>query len=97
MNWVPPFLMKLRIKGREHGFAIWLPVFFLWPIVLAFLLAAFLVMLPFAIAGILFSWETGWWRPLIFGPPAVLRVCAALRGLTVDAEGRYGHFEVIFR
>jgi hypothetical protein len=97
MNWIPPCLMKLRIRGQRHSFGLWLPLFLLWPIALAFLLAAFLILLPFAILALIFTWDTGWWRPVILGLPAVVRVCCALRGLTVDADGRDGHVEVIFR
>ena len=97
MSWIPPCLMKLRIRGQRHGFGLWLPIFLLWPIVLAFLLAAFLIMLPFAILALIFTWDMGWWRPIILGLPAVVRVCCALRGLTVDAGGRDGRVEVIFR
>ncbi len=97
MNWLPPSLMKLHFNGSRHGFGLWLPIFLLWPVGLAFLLAAFLIMLPFAIIALLFSWDAGWWRPMILGLPAVLRVCCALRGLTVDVDGRDGRFQLIFR
>ena len=96
MNW-PPYLMKLRIKNPRHGFALWLPLFLIWPIALAFFLAVFLILLPFALLAMLFTWQAGWWRPVLLGTPAVIRLLCSLRGLTIDVEGNGGRVEVIFR
>ena len=96
MNW-PPYMMKLRIKNPRHGFALWLPLFLIWPIALAFFLAAFLILLPFALLATLFTWQTGWWRPLLLGIPAIIRVLCSLRGLTVDVDGNDGQVQIIFR
>jgi len=96
MNW-PPYLLKLRIRNPRHAFALWLPLFLLWPIALASFLAAFLILLPFALLAMIFTWQASWWRPVVLEPLSVLRVICALRGLTVDVEGADGHFELIFR
>ena len=95
MKW-PPYLLKLRIKNPDHAFGLWLPLFLIWPIVLVFLLAVFIILLPFALLAILFTWRVGWWRPLILGIPAILRLVCSLRGLTVDVAGRDGYVEVEF-
>jgi hypothetical protein len=95
MKW-PPYLLKLRIKNPEHAFGLWLPLFLIWPIVLVFLLAVFVVLLPFALLAILFTWRVDWWRPVFLGIPALLRVFCSLRGLTVDVNGRDGHVELEF-
>jgi len=34
----PPMLMRVRIGGKERGFAIWLPLFLLLPLVLVLLI-----------------------------------------------------------
>ena len=96
MNW-PPYMMRLRIKNPHHGFALWLPLFLIWPIALAFFLAAFLILLPFALLATLFTWQTGWWRPLLLGIPAIIRVLCSLGGLTVDIDGNDGQVQIIFR
>jgi hypothetical protein len=95
MNW-PPYLLRIRIRNPRHGFALWLPLFLLWPVVLAILLAAFLVLLPFALLAMLFTWSLHWWRPILRGLPALGRFCCALRGLAIDLEGSGGQVRIIF-
>jgi hypothetical protein len=96
MRW-PPYLLKLRIKNHRHDIGLWLPLFLIGPIVLVFLLAVFLVLLPFALLAMIFTWQVGWWRPVFIGIPAVFRLLWSSRGLAVDVEGADGHVEVIFR
>ena len=95
MSW-PPYLLKLRIKNSSHNFGLWLPLFLIWPIVLVCLLAVFLILLPFALLAMLFTWQMGWWRPVILGLPAICRVFCNLRGMVVDVDGHDGHVEVEF-
>lgn len=95
MNW-PPYLLKIRVKDRRHAFALWLPLFLIGPIVLVFLLAIFLIMLPFALLAMLFTWQGGWMRPAVLGIPAICRLIWSLRGLTLNVEGNDGHVEVTF-
>ena len=95
MSW-PPYLMKLRVTDPRHNFALWLPLFLIWPLALAFFLAAFLILLPFALLAFIFTWQMGWWRPVVIGIPAVVRVVCSLHGLTVDVQDARGHFEVVF-
>jgi hypothetical protein len=95
MNW-PPYLLKLRIKNTEHNFGLWLPLFLIWPIVLVCLLAVFIILLPFALLAMIFTWQLGWWRPLIFGVPSICRVICNLRGTVVDVDDHDGHVEVEF-
>ena len=95
MNW-PPYLMKVKVKNAHHNIGLWLPLFLVWPVVLAFLLAIFLILLPFALLAMLFTWGLGWWRPVVLGLPAILRVFCSLRGLTVDVDSADGQVQVIF-
>jgi hypothetical protein len=95
MNW-PPYLMKLRIKNTEHNFGLWLPLFLIWPIVLVCLLAVFLILLPFGLLAMIFTWQLGWWRPLVLGVPSICRVLCNLRGTVVDVDDHDGHVEVEF-
>ncbi len=87
MNW-PPFLMKLQFRNQTHNFSLWLPLFLIWPIVLVFVLIVFLILLPFALLALIFTWQIGWWRPVILGIPAVCRVFYSLRGTIVDVAGQ---------
>jgi hypothetical protein len=95
MSW-PPYLLKLHIKNPDHNFGLWLPLFLIWPIVLACLLAAFFILLPFAALTIIFTWRLGWWRSVILGIPALCRVFCNLRGMSVDVGGNDGRVEVEF-
>jgi hypothetical protein len=96
MNW-PPYLLKVRLTNQYHHIGLWLPLFLIWPVVLAFFLAIFLILLPFALLATLFTWGWGWWRPLLLGLPALLRVFCSLRGLTIDVQAADRQFQVIFR
>jgi len=93
MSW-PPYLLKLRIKNPEHDFGLWLPLFLIWPIVLACLLAVFLILLPFALLALIFTWQLGWWRPVILGIPALCCVFCNLRGTIIDVDDRDGHVQI---
>lgn len=98
MKW-PPYLLKMRFQNHDHAFGLWLPLFLIWPIVLVFLLAIFVILLPFALLAVLFTWEPGWLRPMLLGVPALLRVFCHLRGLEVDVEGNEGnegHVDIAF-
>ena len=95
MNW-PPFLLKIVVRNQRHNIALWLPLFLIGPIFLAFLMAVFLIMLPFAFLALIFTWRTGWLRMTVLGIPYILRVTCYLRGLTVDMDGRDGRVAVVF-
>lgn len=65
---IPPSLLYLRVQG----FALWLPLFLLWP--LALLLA------PFLLLASLFTRD-----PLRFSAESY-RLCCALRGTDIEVE-----------
>jgi len=83
MKW-PPYLMKLRFSDGNHDFGIWIPLFLLGPLVLVFLLAVFIILLPFALLALAFTWRWEWMSWLFEGIPAVFRCLLSLRGLVVE-------------
>ena len=93
MKW-PPYLLKLRMHNPRHSFGIWLPLFLIWPIVLVFFLAVFLILSPFAFLAMLFTWRLGWWRPVVLGVPAIFRLVWSLQGLAFYVQGRDGSVEI---
>ena len=95
MRW-PPYLLKLQVHNREHDFALYLPLFLIWPVVLIFLLAVFLILLPFAALALIFTWRWGWLRSLILAWPLLFRLFGQLPGLEIDAGGRDGQFYISF-
>ena len=92
----PPYLLKLRFRNPEHGFALWLPLFLIWPIVLVFLLAIFVILLPFALLAMIFTWQSDWTHSILMCVPAVYRLFSQLPGLVVDVEGNQGHVYIEF-
>jgi hypothetical protein len=95
MSW-PPFSLKLRFENKDHSFGLWLPLFIIGPVVLLFLLAVFIILLPFALLSFLFTWETGWLESWALGIPALLRLFVNLRGLKVDVDSPEGVVYIAF-
>jgi hypothetical protein len=95
MRW-PPYLLKLKIRNQDHDFALYLPLFLIWPVVIVFLLAIFLILLPFAILALIFTWRWGWLRSLLLAGPALFRLVGQLPGLEIDAGGKKGQVYIAF-
>ena len=89
MKW-PPYLMKLRIHSDKNNFGIWIPLFIIGPIVLVLLLAIFLLVLPFALLSIIFTWRSDWLYVTIMAVPRLIMVLWNLQGLKVDVFGEDG-------
>ncbi len=85
MRW-PPYLLKMRFRNPEHAFGFWLPICLIWPIVLIFLLAVFIILLPFALLTVIFTWRSDWLESLLMAVPAVFRLLGNLSGMVVDVE-----------
>ncbi len=96
MKW-PPYLLKMKFAHPRHRFAIWLPLFIVGPLVFVLLLAVFLIILPFALLAMLFTWETRWWQPALLWLPSLMRVVCYLPGLEVNVENREGQVFIKFR
>ena len=95
MRW-PPYLMQFKIRSPQHGFSIWLPLFIIGPIALIFLLALFLIALPFLLLSLLFTWSWYWLDYAVAGVPAIFSVLYSLPGLKVDVEDGEQHVVVAF-
>jgi hypothetical protein len=95
MSW-PPYLLKIRIENEDNSFPIWLPLFIIGPIVLVLLLAIFLIILPFVLLSMLFTWEMDWWYPVFLAWPAFFRLVTHLPGLQIDVGKTDGHVYIVF-
>lgn len=95
MSW-PPYLLKIRLENEDHAFTLWLPLFLIGPVVLIFLLAIFVIILPFALLSIIFTWELGWGRTLFLLIPSSYRLFTQLPGLHLDVAGNNGRIYVAF-
>jgi hypothetical protein len=79
MMW-PPMLMHLKIKNENTDFGIWLPLFLLFPIALAFLI----ILSPFLVIAIIVLWPGGKGKLVPLGLWAAFVSVCAMRGLKVD-------------
>jgi hypothetical protein len=95
MKW-PPYLLRLRFENQNHSFGLWLPLFLIWPIVLVFLLVVFIILLPFALLALIFSWQFDWLYSLLKAVPAIFRLFSHLPGLTVDVDSGEGQVYIEF-
>ena len=83
MSW-PPFFLSFRVGGPRRRFGCWIPLVLIWFPLLVLGLA---VALPVFVASIVL-WPTRFGRRLLLGGLAFYRLLAALRGVTVDVQGR---------
>lgn len=87
---MPPMLMHVKIRDRDHNFGIWLPLFLL-------LLIAFIILLalsPVILLCLLLMWPSGWGRWLVQAFKAGASALWALKGLNVDIKSRDGVVKV---
>jgi len=89
----PPLIMRLRIVNDRSNFGLWLPLFLLYPLLLAFALIAEAL----AIVAFIFLWPLGWGKTLLLTIPYLFRVICALRELEVDIENRRETFFLSFK
>ena len=92
MSW-PPSLLRIRIRNKDRGFALWLPLFLVWPpaIVLMVLFSPLVLLLAVLL------WPWGWSRPILLAGPLLFRLFCALRGLEIKVEQPLEHVIISFR
>ena len=91
MNW-PPCILRIRVvrRGRRR-IALWLPLFLLWPLLLALAPLLLFVMFLYAIRQ-----RHGGRRNILRSLPVLCGVLCALRGLRVHVGQRDEGFLVSF-
>jgi len=92
MIW-PPSLLGFRISNPNRGFALWLPLFLVWPL---FVLAS-LAMLPLVFLLSLLLWPSGWGRTVLLTGPWLFRMFCALRGLVIDVKSGTSQVYIVVR
>jgi hypothetical protein len=78
--------MKFRFSNGRHRFGLWIPLFLIGPLVLVFLLAIFIILLPFALLALIFTWRWEWLNWVVKGIPAIFHVLCSLSGVRVDVD-----------
>ena len=90
---LPPAILRIRVQNRRHRFGLWLPIFLLWPLVLAVVL----VLLPFVLLGALILLPFGMGTMLLLFLPMLLRLLCALRGLELDVDNGADKVRLYFK
>ena len=78
----PPWLLHLRVKGKNRGFRLAFPLFVIWP----FSVLAALALAPIVITLAIVFWWTGWGKPMLYSVPLFYSMFCGLRGLRVDVQ-----------
>jgi hypothetical protein len=91
MNW-PPMLLHLRFPNDSGGWGLWLPLFLIYPI----LLALSLVALPFLLLAALCMLPAGKAKIPVLVLPYAWNVIFKTRGLMVDVRNENGDVLVNF-
>lgn len=94
MKW-PPYLMYLKIQNRRHRFGIWIPLFIIVPIGLIFLLALFLIALPFILLSLVITWRWEYWDWMWSGISGLFSVLNSLPGLRVVVDDREQKVQIV--
>ena len=96
MNY-PPTLVYLKfcsIKDDHGNFALWIPLFILVPVAMVILLAIFLIMLPFLLISLIFTWNMWWWRWLWHSVPVIFTTLHLLPGIRVRLENNKQQMQI---
>ena len=92
MMW-PPSVLRIRvIRAGRRSFSVWLPLFLVWPAVLALCLALF----PLAVLVAIALWRQGHGKAVLLAGPLALCCFCALRGLSIEKEGAQSSILVRF-
>jgi hypothetical protein len=88
MNW-PPMLVHIKVENKHHWFSFWVPLFLMYPVILAI----FLVLTPLLLLALIVLVCMGWQKLVLMAMKAPLVAFWNLRGFKVDIKGRN---EVVF-
>ena len=78
----PPILMRIRFRGEERGFGLWLPLFLLLPLALV----VFIILSPLILIAIIVLWPSGWGKRALLVLKAACEIFWSIRGLRVDIQ-----------
>jgi len=81
MSW-PPSTLRVRIYNQRRRFGLWLPLFLVWPLIMAFVLLLY----PLVLVCAAIFWFRGWGKPLLLSGPALFGLFCALYGLRVEVN-----------
>lgn len=82
MIW-PPSILRLRIiEERGKKIRLWIPLFLLWPLILAIMI----VLSPIILLVAIVTWRKGYGKMILLGGPRLFMVICNMRGLRVKVN-----------
>jgi len=90
---LPPSVLRIRVINDKKRFSIWLPLFLVWPLVLA----VALVLSPLIIVLSVVLWHRGLGKTLLLSGPLFFALFSELRGLEIDVQNGPETVLVYFR
>jgi len=88
----PPLLMRIRISNERHHINLWLPLFLVWLILGAIMLA----LSPIVAVLVLIFQNFGWGEFLLMLGPVIYDFICALRELKIDVDRKNERMVVYF-
>jgi hypothetical protein len=80
---LPPMVLRIHMPTTKGGtFRLWLPLFLVYPL----LLALSIILAPLMLLLTLLLWPVGLGKTFLLLGPYIVRVICGLRGLTVDVQ-----------
>ena len=79
----PPLLMRVKVRGENANFGLWLPLFLLIPLALVILI----ILSPLILIATIILWPSGWGKLGLVGLWAAIVSFCSMRGLKVDVHG----------
>ena len=76
----PPSLLRVRVLDEDSRVSLWIPLFLVWPLILAL----YVLLLPCIVVAAIVTWRGGWGKPILFGGLFLFRLYCDLRGLKID-------------
>jgi len=78
----PPLWMRVKIRGEDSNFGLWLPLFLLIPLALVVLI----ILSPLILIAIIVLLPSRWGKPAVMIIPIAWWLFCSMRGLKVDVQ-----------
>ena len=78
----PPLMMRVKVRGENGNFGIWLPFFLLIPVALVVLT----ILSPLILIVVIALWPSGWGKRVLVLLWVAIVSFYAMRGLKVDVQ-----------
>ena len=87
-----PLFVRLRVGRNPDKYGVLLPVFLVWILLFALMIA----LLPFVLIAALFTWRSGKGKLLLLTYPLLISLLFKLSGLHIEVGGRKENVLIAF-